>query len=73
MAAMMVAMAIPLFADAPPNAHNCRGTSGSTFAPEQQNHGQTGQAVSSEAQAGNLGQEVNGITTAIEANCGNNR
>lgn len=44
---------------------------GSGAAPEQQNHGQTGQAVRPEAQNGGLGEEVHAGNAAL-ANCGNN-
>ena len=71
MAAMMVATAMPLFADPPPNEHNCGGL-GSYGAPEYQNRGQPAQRTKPAALAGTQGEEVRAGTGA-HANCGNNR
>jgi hypothetical protein len=72
MAAMMVATAMPLFADAPPNAHNCLGAGLSSATPESSSHGQTGFRTKSNSQTGTLGEQVSAGATG-SGNCGNNR
>jgi hypothetical protein len=52
MAAMMAATAMPVFADAPANEHNCFGHTNSAIVPDIVDHGEQGVRTRDEAQAG---------------------
>ena len=71
MAAMMVASAMPAFADANLNAHNCEGSAISGFVPRAVQKGRQADYASKQAQSGTRGDSVES-DTALRANCGNN-
>jgi Ni/Co efflux regulator RcnB len=71
MAAMMVASAMPAFADANLNAHNCEGSAISGFVPRAVQKGRQADYASNQAQSGTRGDSVES-DTALRANCGNN-
>ena len=67
MAAMVVATAVPAFADANPNAHNCQGSAVSGAVPQNTQGGVQGSRVSGQAQSGLRAETVHSEQTP---NCG---
>ncbi len=71
MAAMMVASAMPAFADANRNANNCEGSVISGVLPQNAQKGRQGDYAKRQAKSGERGESVQS-DTAERANCGNN-
>jgi hypothetical protein len=70
--AVMVAMAMPAFADANPNTHTCTGVFISGVTPDALEGGQEGDRTSSTAKLGERGEDLSSFNEGA-ANCGNNR
>ena len=71
MAAMMVASAMPAFADANRNANNCQGSVISGVLPQNAQKGRQGDYARGQAKSGERGESVQS-DTAERANCGDN-
>jgi hypothetical protein len=67
--ALVTAAAVPAFAEAGPNDHNCEGSVNSEFTPQVVNHGQEGDPTSTRATEGGQASYVQGYNEPL-ANCG---
>jgi hypothetical protein len=72
MAAMVVAMATPAFADANDNDHTCTAVIVTTNTPDDFKGGLEGDNASGQAKAGERGENLSSFLELV-ANCGDNR
>ena len=72
MAAMVVAMAMPAFADATVNGHTCTAVIVTSNTPDEFKGGLEGDNASGQAKAGERGDNLSSFLELV-ANCGDNR